>query len=413
MKKVLDNHLFYPTLREPLEIIIESVSEQKVILLKCPLGLNPSLLGLKAEAAPIIQRMSGKLSIENIQSELSYLGLTSDLLIELILLLEQNLFLDGPSYKKALAELKQRFLLEPIREPAFSGTIYSSEPSQLSKEINQYLLNGSKIELKTEKIKTLMAPHIDYRRGSSCYGKSFSILQNQKPDLVLLIGTAHQYSPHLFHLSLKDFSSPLGIHKTDQDFAGKLSKKYGIDRSFADHLLHKNEHSLELQLPFLSKLLPNVPTVPILVGSFYQMILDRKSPSKYEYYEKFVESLCETYSYYISYNKSVLILAGVDIAHVGKFFGDLEALSNEKMEQIRLADQEYLSFILTQDKEGLFEHIVKDQDARKICGFPTMYTILDLYERLGLKLSGEILDYQQAVDFKTDCAVTFAGLVQF
>jgi hypothetical protein len=38
-----------------------------------------------------------------------------------------------------------------------------------------------------------------------------------------------------------------------------------------------------------------------------------------------------------------------------------------------------------------------------------MYTVLDVFDRLGITYKTEIFDYRQAVDYKTECAVTFAG----
>lgn len=101
------------------------------------------------------------------------------------------------------------------------------------------------------------------------------------------------------------------------------------------------------------------------------------------------------------------------MAHVGRHFGDEKSLTPRFMEEVGKRDQQYLQAICSNDKEALFEHIAEDSDARKICGFPTMYTILDVSERLGWKLSSKIFDYQQAVHYKTDCAVTFAGMGMF
>ena len=98
------------------------------------------------------------------------------------------------------------------------------------------------------------------------------------------------------------------------------------------------------------------------------------------------------------------------MAHVGQNFGDKDPLSAEGMKRIELRDRQYLDAISNQDKEALFSHIAEDSDQRRMCGFPTLYTTIDLFSRLGLKYQAELIDYQQAVDFETDCAVTFAGM---
>jgi hypothetical protein len=103
-------------------------------------------------------------------------------------------------------------------------------------------------------------------------------------------------------------------------------------------------------------------------------------------------------------------VAGVDMAHVGPHFGDTEALTPGYMQQVEVRDRAYLEAIKSQDKKALWQHIAEDSDARRICGFPTMYTILDLFERLQLQYTATLYDYRQAVDYSTGCAVTFAGM---
>ena len=252
--------------------------------------------------------------------------------------------------------------------------------------------------------------HIDYRRGALCYGTTYNHLKQEDHNLYIVIGTSHQYSRHLFHLTTKDFESPLGKLHCDKQFVKKLANQYGEIRSFADEILHKKEHSLELQLPFIKRLKNNPTIVPILVGSFHHMLKSGKWPENFEEYDKFVSCFCDCLKDYISGGKKICIIAGVDMAHVGKHFGDSDSLSPAFMDKIAERDKEYLNTIVKQDKHAMFSHIAEDQDARRICGFPTMYTVIDCLERIGVKYRSEVIDYRQAVNYKTDCAVTFAGV---
>ena len=115
----------------------------------------------------------------------------------------------------------------------------------------------------------------------------------------------------------------------------------------------------------------------------------------------------------VSEGKKVCFIAGVDMAHVGRHFGDKEWLSSERLRRIGERDQHYLTAIKRGDKKALFEHICEDGDARRICGFPTMYTILDVLERMGKRYECDVINYEQAVDDQADCAVTFAGAAMY
>lgn len=222
------------------------------------------------------------------------------------------------------------------------------------------------------------------------------------------MGTSHQYSEFLFHLTDKDFATPLGISACNRRFVQRLATAYGELRSYASEYLHKEEHSLELQLPFLQYANPKAQIVPILVGSFHHMVQAERLPEEYPEYDEFVAALCEAIR--AASGTRLCVITGVDMAHVGPSFGDRTPLSPEQMEHVKQRDTEYLRTIEQHDRRAMFAHIAEDQDARRICGFPTMYTVLDLFDRLQLPYQAEIYDYSQAVDYQRGCAVTFAGI---
>jgi AmmeMemoRadiSam system protein B len=229
----------------------------------------------------------------------------------------------------------------------------------------------------------------------------------------VLIGTAHQYSRNLFHLCAKDFECPIATLACDTQFVTQLAHRYGLARAFQDEFLHKREHSLELQLPFLSALVPGATIVPVLVGGFHSMLARNRYPHEYEEYETFSAALAELIRERVAGGSRVCFVAGVDMAHIGRSFGDEGALSQEKMAEIARRDAEYLVAIEARDKKRLFDHMAEDCDARRMCGFPTLYTVLDVMDRIGWQTECCTVKYEQAVDYVTDCAVTFAGMAMY
>ena len=158
---------------------------------------------------------------------------------------------------------------------------------------------------------------------------------------------------------------------------------------------------------------PRALIAPILVGSFHEMVSAGKYPHEFGEYESFVGALMEGIRTKVSEGKKVCFIAGVDMAHVGRHFGDKEWLSSERLRRIGERDQHYLTAIKRGDKKALFEQMCEDGDARRICGFPTMYTILDVLERMGKRYECDVINYEQAVDDQADCAVTFAGAAMY
>jgi len=401
-----------PKLRWPLDIRMHNLDGQDALVIQCPIGISASPLALMPQFAPVIVELDGVQTSDEIVRKFSAQGLTPELLRELIARLDDHLFMANGRYFAAEKLAKDAFNTAPVRAPALAGGAYPSSKEELSGMVQGYLQDFEPSQA-TRDIACLIAPHIDYRRGGACYGAIYPRLTESRANTYILIGTAHQYSKRIFHLCAKDFQSPLGTHACDQAFTIELANRFGVERSFVDQYLHRREHSLELQLPFLSAVHPAAQVVPILVGSYHQMLEAMRYPYEWEEYETFAGALTEIIKERAKRGEKVSFLAGVDMAHIGRSFGDEGALSPEKMREIAYRDQQYLRAIEECNHKALFDHIAEDQDARRVCGFPTMYLVLDVLNRLGGTPEVDVVAYDQAVDYPSDCAVTFAGVAMY
>lgn len=409
----MSTHLAYPKLRWPLDVRLERYEGQEILIVSCPLGVSSSPLLLVPAVAPIVAALDGSLSIDALLQKFAPFGVQRALIDQLLTLLDQNLFLMSPAYERALTEQREAFRRAPERAAAQAGLGYPGKPEALAEMVRGYLTSASSLQPPAALL-ALMAPHIDYRRGGACYGATYSRLMPEHHDLFVLIGTCHQYSSSIFQLTAKHFQTPLGALPCDIDAAQRLIAGYGVERALRDEHLHRREHSLELQTPFLRYLNSHAQILPILVGSFQQMLDVGRYPEKYEEYEAFTSTLAavlrDRRTQECGKLGRVCIVAGVDMAHVGGRFGDREPLTPERMNEIEQRDQQYLAALRACDRHALFNHIAEDGDRRRICGFPTMYTVLDLLERVGAQVEPALIEYRQAVDYDNQCAVTFAGM---
>lgn len=400
--------LLYPKLRWPIDIRQEVINQQEIVVLRCPLGISQEPLGLFAAVAPLLGHFTGQQSRQEIAHHFS---VNEKLVEDLILLLDQNLFLESPRFFEFEKDIINSFKLARTRRAALAGLNYPNTPAELSAELNRILGHAVAENPKrqiNERLVCLKSPHIDYQRGEISYGKAYANLELNQHDLIVLIGTSHQYSRLLFHLTSKDFETPLGLLNCDHEIVAEIAAQHGIERSFSDEILHRREHSLELQAPFMALRSQQAKIVPILVGSFHHMLNSGKYPENFDEYDSLVSALAQSLKNRVG--QRICVIAGVDMAHIGRYFGDKEALSNAALEQIQSRDMQYLEAISSNSKKRLFDHIAEDEDARRICGFPTMYTVLDLFERMNWKYRAELFEYRQAVNFATDCAVTFAAM---
>lgn len=397
----------HPKIRFPIDLRVLGEGTEGAIYIDCPLGIAAEPLLLASAVGPLLQCMDGTCSVTEITERFSRFGATTELVERLVALLDERSFLDTPRYVDAAAAARRDYRALGERPPALAGRSYSANPETLRSDLVKLLVHPSP---PTGKLSLLVTPHIDYHRGGACYGATFPHLARQKPDLILLLGTAHQYSPHLFHLTDKELLSPLGRSPSARNIILQLAANYGEERAFADEILHRKEHSLELQLPFLHHFLPEVPVIPILVGSFHHFLSAPTSPPEDPTYEDFVRTLATLLS---GQSSNLLIIAGVDIAHVGRQFGDTFELTPHVEQQVKKRDAAYIEQVIALDKDSLLEHIAEDSDARRVCGYPSLYVALDILERLGRTPQMSLVDYRQASDRERGCLVSFAGIAGY
>lgn len=295
-----------------------------------------------------------------------------------------------------------------VRKAFFANKVYPSDPLVLSEIINRATPPDPIHSEKTLRI--LHVPHIDYMRGIEIYGSGYQSLRSQNYDVIFLLGTSHQHSKSFAIFTEDEFDSPFGVVKTEHDINSRLIDAYGRQHALSEKDLHNTEHSLELQIPFIKHIAPNIPIVPILIGSIHHLFpsSDRFS---FEPYKKLVEILLEETSRLDSLGKKYLFLAGVDMAHIGRFFGDVDSLTNDKLYEIASLDRQYLEFIESLDSESLFRQIANDGDSRRVCGFSTMMVITDIFKLRGENnLQALNACYKPCFDSASDCCVTISGV---
>ncbi len=363
--------------------------DQTYICLRDPGGLAPEPILLGMGAYFIITLFDGDNDARDIQSAfLRRFGemLPLDTLNNLVATLDQAYFLDSPRFAEHVGQVREDFRANPDRPAMFAGACYAKDPASVTKEIEGYFTSPEGPGLVEPRrregaLAGLIAPHIDPRRGAGAYAHAYGQLKAyEPPELVIILGTSHYGpGPELFSGTKKNYATPLGALRTDGDFVDRLSARYRNGDLFADELLHRNEHSIEFQALFLKWAMGTheFSVVPILVSSFHQMILDGGVPANDPRVASFVDTLKEMLA---KERRRVLIVAGVDFAHIGRKFGDEFAADEAVAERVKREDMSLIEFIRRGDPRGFFADVQKDRDARRICGLSPMYTLLELLE---------------------------------
>jgi AmmeMemoRadiSam system protein B len=250
-----------------------------------------------------------------------------------------------------------------------------------------------------------VTPHAGYIYSGPVASHIFhAIAADGFPETFVLIGPKHMGMRFQGAAIMAEgaWSTPLGECPVDTDLA-KAILSYGAQPTFCvdeSWEAHNNEHSLEVQLPFLQYLNMERPVqiAPIVISS-----VDYK--------------ICECVGKAIAagVNKTgrdVTILASTDFTHYGTRFYYTPAGSKSVETIIKWVyekDQELVQKIKQLDGKNLLKLVV--QERRTMCGHSAVATMLAAARQLGAK-KGELLKYATSYDIRggTDAVVGYAAM---
>lgn len=151
-----------------------------------------------------------------------------------------------------------------VRMPAVAGRFYPAEPEELEAAVRRLLTGADRSDGPPPT--AIIAPHAGYAYSGAVAATAYAAVTPLagRVNRLILIGPSH-YVP-FSGLALPEasaYATPLGEHPVDGDACSALDARSTVRRS---DLVHRDEHSLEVQLPFVRLTLGPVPVVPLLTG---------------------------------------------------------------------------------------------------------------------------------------------------
>lgn len=160
----------------------------------------------------------------------------------------------------------------PVRPSAVAGMFYPGRDDQLSHMVGQLLQRAmSAGQGRTAPVpqapKALIVPHAGYIYSGSAAADAYCRLRPfaRQYRRVVLLGPAHRVAFQGVALpSVEAFETPLGLVPLDVDVMSRLQHSPGV---IISDQAHAQEHSLEVQLPFLQSVLDEFKLIPLLIGN--------------------------------------------------------------------------------------------------------------------------------------------------
>ncbi|MCX7953621.1 MAG: AmmeMemoRadiSam system protein B [Bacteroidales bacterium] len=275
------------------------------------------------------------------------------------------------------------------RKAVVQGTFYSENKIILKKQIEDWLKKYDPVKYK--KVRAIIVPHAGYMYSGEIAASGFAYINPEaKYRNVFIIGRSHSgYFEGASLYSKGFFSNTLGDVEVNSEICEELKKNSIFNHSEDYHL---NEHSIEVEIPFLQIRLKNdFKIVPILIGTENQVILDK------------IATILK--KYFVPEN---LFVISTDLSHYPPFNDAVEA-DNKTIEAIlSLNASNFLNTINDIENSGKYKRL-----STAACGGAAVYVMLKIMENESIQL--EKIKYANSgnISGEQDRVVGYVSIVAF
>lgn len=186
---------------------------------------------------------------------------------------------------------------QSVRPAAFAGGFYPEDPAVLAAEVDGLLAAAAPAAAPAGRTIGLIVPHAGYVYSGRTAAAAYAFVRGQKIDTVVIVGPSHRVAFEGAAIWPEGgFRTPLGVARVDADLARAIAKASGarsLPEAFAE------EHSVEVQVPFVQRALPEAAIVPIVMGRQTRDTIRRLASA--------LAATC--------LGKNVLVVASTDLSH--------------------------------------------------------------------------------------------------
>jgi AmmeMemoRadiSam system protein B len=402
-----------PRLRYDLDFLPSPVADRPGLMVRDPYGYSDATLIIPPVLVQALRCFDGEqsdLDLREVLSQATGDVQVGELMEHLYTTLDDAGFLLTPRFDEKREASKRAFAAAPSRQSAHAGSAYPDEPAELRELFTDYLSTPENEPADPAKLVGIAAPHVSPEGGWESYREAYRALpaatgENAFADKVFVVlGTSHYGEAGRFGLTRKNFVTPFGEARTETGWVDFLEREAPEGILMEDYC-HAVEHSIEFQVVFLQTLFgPNIRILPILCGSFALSISSGGIPEDDDAVNAFLQSLATLTER--ERDRACYVL-GVDMAHVGRRYGDEFAAqaSEGRMAEVALRDRARIERLSAADVEGFWDLVRENEDDLKWCGTAPLYTFL----RAARPASGKLRRYQQW-NIDEESVVSFAAM---
>ncbi|MFB3813990.1 MAG: AmmeMemoRadiSam system protein B [Terriglobales bacterium] len=156
---------------------------------------------------------------------------------------------------------------EQVRPPAVAGAFYPGDAKELAATVDAFVASAKPPEIGGQLV-ALISPHAGYPYSGAVAGHGYALLKGRKYTRVVVLAPSHHDAFEFASVYDGDYySTPLGRIPVDKDFARRLAAFGPAMKLSSRAHTDSKEHSLEVQLPFLQRVLGDLKLVPVIMGT--------------------------------------------------------------------------------------------------------------------------------------------------
>lgn len=272
-----------------------------------------------------------------------------------------------------------------VRTPAVAGRFYPARAEELLRDVRQYTSASSSSRGRRIAAIGCVAPHAGYIYSGGVAGAVYARLEVPARCVILCPNHTGMGSA-LAVMAATTWQTPLGEVAADSDLGGRLLRRFPL--LVEDGAAHRSEHAIEVQLPFLQALQPELTILPIAIGT-----------RDYDVLRELGEALADVISHLKEdRDEKILIVASSDMNHY-----ESDAIT-------RVKDHKAIERVLELDARGLWD-VVMNEDI-SMCGFGPTVVMLTAAKLLGAN-SASLVRYATSgeVSGNYESVVGYAGIV--
>jgi len=242
-----------------------------------------------------------------------------------------------------------------VRPSPIAGTWYSADPDELEHNVDMYINKAVLPDLSGEVI-ALVAPHAGYHYSGAVAGHAFKAVAGKRFNYVAILSPMHHYHTQpLLTSGHHAYRTPLGDIPIARKILGEIDDALKTQAGLPlTPITHDNEHSLEIQLPFLQRAIKgDFELIPIMIRD--------QSPEVAKILGKVLADNLR--------GESFLMVASSDLSH---FYPESKA---------NQLDQNVLSALIDFSPDELFE--LKNSGMGQACGLAAIAAVLWAARKLG------------------------------